>query len=65
LPYVLVAVVVPIALICATLIMERFEQRVVGPPAHANEDRCGPPPPALPQPSTVEHHIVAEPPRAA
>jgi hypothetical protein len=28
LPYILAAVVVPIALMCATLIMERFEQRV-------------------------------------
>lgn len=64
-PYVLAAVVVPIVLICAMLIMERFEQRVLGPAAHADEDRCGAPPAAVQQPSTVEHHFVAEPPRAA
>jgi hypothetical protein len=60
--YVLAAVVVPIALMCATLTMERFERRVLGPPVHTDEDRGGA---STPQPSTVEHHIVAEPPRAA
>jgi hypothetical protein len=65
LPYVLAAVVVPIALMCAMLIMERFEQHVVGPPAHADEDRCGTSTPAVPQPHAMEHRIVAEPPRAA
>ena len=68
--YVLVAVVVPIALMCAMLIMERLERRVLGAPVHADDGRGGTPAPAVPQPSAphplaTEHTVVTESPRAA
>jgi hypothetical protein len=47
------------------LIMERLEHRVWGPPARADEDRCGASLPAAPPTSTIEHNIVAQSPRAA
>jgi len=64
-PYVLAAVVVPIALMCAMLIMERLEQRILGLPVHADNDRGGSSSPAVPQPSATEQTIVTESPRAA
>jgi hypothetical protein len=63
--HVLTAVAVPIALMCAMLIMERLEHHVLGAPAHADEDRSGAALPAVPPTSTTERKIVAEPPRAA
>jgi hypothetical protein len=61
----LAVVAVPIALMCSMLIMERLEHRVLGPPAHADEDRCGASLPVVPPTSTMEHKIVAQSPRAA
>jgi hypothetical protein len=65
LPYVLAAVVVPIVLMCAMLIMERLEQRVLGSPVHADDDRSSASSPPVWQPPITEHKIVAESPRAA
>ena len=62
--YVLAAVAVPIAIMCAMMIMERLEHHVLGPPAHVDEDR-GASSPAVPPASTVEHTNVMETPRAA
>jgi hypothetical protein len=56
--YVVAVVVVPIAAMCAMLIMERLEHHLLGPPAHVDEDRSG-------APSPVEHTTVVETPRAA
>jgi hypothetical protein len=61
----LTAVAVPIALMGAMLIMERLEHRVLGTPAHADEDRSGAALPAVPPTSTTERKIVSESPRAA
>ena len=63
--YVLAAVAVPIAIMCAMLIMERLEHRVLGPPAHVDDDHAGASSPAVPPAPTVEHTKVVEPPRAA
>jgi hypothetical protein len=64
-PYVMAAVVGPIALMCAMLIMERLEHHVLGPPAHVDEDRGGASSPAVSPASTVEHTNAVETPRAA
>jgi len=63
--YVLAAVAVPIATMCAMLIMERLEHHVLGPPAPVDEDRCGTSSPAVSPASTVEHTTVVETPKAA
>jgi hypothetical protein len=63
--YVLAVVAVPIAIMFAMLIMERLEHRVLGPPAHVDEDRGGASSPAVPPASTVEHTNAVETPRAA
>jgi hypothetical protein len=65
LQYVLAVIAVPIAIMCAMLIMERLEHHVLGPPVHVDEDRCGASAPVVPPASTVEHTIVVETPRAA
>ena len=54
--YVLAVVAVPIAIMCAMLIMERLEHHVLGPPAQIDK---------VPPASTVERTIVVETPRAA
>jgi hypothetical protein len=55
-----VVVVVPIALMCLMLILERLEERLLGAPAPADEElgRAAPS-------SRVQREIVAEPPKAA
>jgi hypothetical protein len=58
-PYVVVAVVVPIVLMGLVLVLERLEQRVLGAPAHAEEDLGAAPPPK------AEREVVVEPPKAA
>ena len=63
--YVLAVVAVPIATMCAMLIMERLEHRVLGPPAHVDEDPGGASSPAVPPASTVAHTNVVETRRAA
>ncbi|HEY0812578.1 MAG TPA: hypothetical protein VGE11_04805 [Pseudonocardia sp.] len=63
--YVVAAVVVPIALMCAMLIMERLEQRILGSAVRPEGERSAASPPAVPQPSPIEQKVVAEPPRAA
>ena len=63
--YVLAVVAVPIATMCAMLIMERLEHHVLGPPAHVDEDRGGASSPAVSPASTVEHTNAVETPRAA
>jgi hypothetical protein len=63
--YVLAAVAVPIATMCAMLIMERLEHHVLGPPAHVDEEHGGASAPAVPPASTVERTNVVETPRAA
>jgi hypothetical protein len=50
---------------CAMLIMERLEQRVLGSPVHADDDRSSASSPPVWQPPITEHKIVAESPRAA
>jgi hypothetical protein len=71
LPYVFVAVAVPLALMGATLIMERLEHRVLGLPARTDEERCDAALPAAHQPPTTgrlrqpEDEIVADPATAA
>jgi len=61
----LTAVAVPIATMCAMLIMERLEHHVLGPPAHVDEDHAGASSPAVPPAPTVEHTNVVETPKAA
>ena len=63
--YVLAVIAVPIAIMCAMLIMERLEHHVLGAPAHVDEDRGCAPSPAVSPASTVEHANVVETPRAA
>ena len=62
--HVLAVIAVPIAIMCAMLIMERLEHHVLGPPAHVDEDRDASSP-AVPPASPLEHTNVAETPRAA
>jgi hypothetical protein len=63
--YVLAVGAVPIALMCAMLIMERLEHHVLGPCAHADETRQDEAVPAVPPTSPMKHPIDAQSPRAA